>query len=150
MPHSVGVLTVQGPELAKRAKAHAPRVGKLVRGPGTTGKVRARQRESEIVLSHIQSVESLMKLRMIHQIFRTQKTGVSHHTQLRRNFILKIVEQTRGRDGLKKNNLLTKEMRVELPHPIFTLPHHILILMVAPRNLHEGDATASKDMLLSV
>ena len=87
---------------------------------------------------------------MIRRIFRTRKIGVSHHTQLRRNFILEITEQIRGRDGLKKNNLLTKEMRVELPHPVFTLPHCFFVRVVAPCNLHEWDAAASKDSLLSV
>ena len=48
------------------------------------------------------------------------------------------------------DNLLTKEMRVELPHLVFTLLHRVLVRVVAPRNLHEGDAAASKDSLLSV
>ena len=41
-------------------------------------------------------------------------------------------------------------MRVELPHPVFTLPRRVLVRVVAPCNLHEGDAAASKDSLLSV
>ena len=87
---------------------------------------------------------------MIHRIFKTRKTGVSHHTQLRRNFVLEIAEQTRGQDGLKRNNLLTKEMRVELPHLVFMLPSHVLVRVVAPCDLYEGDGAASKDLLLSI
>ena len=87
---------------------------------------------------------------MILWIFRTLKTRVSHHPQLRKNFVLEIVEQTKGQDGHRKDNLLTKEMRVELPHPVFMLPRRILVRVVAPRNLHEGDAAALKDSLLSV
>ena len=41
-------------------------------------------------------------------------------------------------------------MMVELPHPVFTLPRRVLIRVVAPCNLHEWDAAASKDSLLSV
>ena len=55
-----------------------------------------------------------------------------------------------GRDGHRKDNLLTKGMRVELPHPVFTLPRHVLVRVVAPCNLYEGDGAASKDSLLLV
>ena len=41
-------------------------------------------------------------------------------------------------------------MRVELPHLVFTLPRCVLVRVVAPSNLHEGDGVASKDSLLSV
>ena len=85
---------------------------------------------------------------MVSYFSELEKIGVSHYTQLRKNFILEIIEQTRGQDSHRKDNLLTKEMRVELPHLVFTLPRRVLVRVVAPGNLHEWDGAASKDSLL--
>ena len=46
--------------------------------------------------------------------------------------------------------LLTKEMRVELPHPIFVLPRRILARVVAPHDLDERNATTQENPLLAV
>ena len=46
--------------------------------------------------------------------------------------------------------MLTKEMRVKLPHPVFALPRCILARVVAPRDLDERDATTPEYPLLAV
>ena len=50
----------------------------------------------------------------------------------------------------KKSNLLTKEMRVELPHPVFMLPRRVLVRVVAPRDLDERDAMTPENPLLAI
>ena len=46
--------------------------------------------------------------------------------------------------------MLTKEMRVKLPHPVFALPHRVLTRVVAPRDLDERNATTLENPLLTV
>ena len=53
-------------------------------------------------------------------------------------------------DRRLKSRMLTKEMSVKLPHPIFALPHRVLARVVAPRDLDERDATTPENPLLTV
>ena len=46
--------------------------------------------------------------------------------------------------------MLTKEMSVKLPHPVFALPHRVLAQVVAPRDLDERNATTLENPLLEV
>ena len=46
--------------------------------------------------------------------------------------------------------MLTEEMRVKLPHPIFALPRRVLARVMAPRDLDEWDATTPENPLLAV
>ena len=46
--------------------------------------------------------------------------------------------------------MLTEEMRVKLPHPVFALPRRVLARLMAPRDLDERDATTPKNPLLAV
>ena len=46
--------------------------------------------------------------------------------------------------------MLTKEMRVKLPHPVFALPRRILARVMAPRDFDERDATTPENLLLMV
>ena len=46
--------------------------------------------------------------------------------------------------------MLTKEMRVKLSHPVFTLPRCVLARVVAPRDFDEQDAMTPENPLLAV
>ena len=46
--------------------------------------------------------------------------------------------------------MLTKEMRVKLPHPVFALPRRILARVMAPRDLDKKNATTLEIPLLTV
>ena len=46
--------------------------------------------------------------------------------------------------------MLTEEMRVKLPHPIFALPRRVLARVMAPRGLDERDATTPENPLFAV
>ena len=46
--------------------------------------------------------------------------------------------------------MLTEEMRVKLPHPVFVLPLRILARVVAPHDLDKRDATTPENPLLAV
>ena len=46
--------------------------------------------------------------------------------------------------------MLTKETRVKLPHPVFTLPHRVLTRVVAPCDLDKRNAMTPENPLLAV
>ena len=53
-------------------------------------------------------------------------------------------------DKRLKSRMLTEEMRVKLPHPVFALPRRVLARVMAPRDLDERDATTPENPLLTV
>ena len=53
-------------------------------------------------------------------------------------------------DRRSKSQMLTEEMRVKLPHPVFALPRRVLARMMASRDLDERNATTLMNPLLTV
>ena len=46
--------------------------------------------------------------------------------------------------------MLTEDMRVKLPHPVFVLPRRVLARVMSPCDLDERDATTLENPLLVV